>query len=141
MSVKEDYISLLKEIFHSSDKDSSIISPIVINSDNIYKLKLFMENKKNDNTNKINLLKKLEELFLLNNNLIPFIASRINSNSFNFSFPIINLYVSNDTNEETLLFLEKFLYLLNSNVSISSLSLEFIYQKFSECFRNKGKKN
>ena len=140
MSVKEDYISLLKEIFHSSDKDSSIISPIVDNSDNIYKLKLFMENKKNDNTNKINLLKKLEELFLLNNNLIPFIVTRINSNSFNFSFPIIKLYVSDDTNEETLLFLEKFLYLLNSNVSISSLSLEFIYQKFSECFRNKGKK-
>ena len=139
MSVKEDYISLLKEIFHSSDKDSSIISPIVNNSDNIYKLKSFMENKKNDNTNKINLLKKLEELFLLNNNLIPFITTRINSNSFNFSFPIINLYVSDDTNGETLLFLEKFLYLLNSNVSISSLSLEFIYQKFSECFRNKGK--
>jgi hypothetical protein len=39
-----------------------------------------------------------------------------------------------------LLFLKKFLLLLNTHVSFSKLSLELIYQKLSKYYRNKGKK-
>ena len=142
MSEKEekDYISLLKNIFHSSDIDSSLIYPIVKNPENISKLKTYLENKKIDNISKISLLKKLEEFFLSNNNLIPFLTTKYNSISSNFSFPIINLYLSEDSNEDMLLFLKKFLLLLNTHVSFSKLSLELIYQKLSKYYRNKGKK-
>ena len=141
MSEKEeqDYISLLKTIFHSSDNDSSLIYPIVKNSENISKLKTYLENKKIDNISKISLLKKLEDFFLSNNNLIPFLTTKYNSISSNFSFPIINLYLSEDPNEDMLLFLKKLLFLLNTHVSFSKLSLELIYQKLSEYYRNKGK--
>ena len=43
--------------------------------------------------------------------------------------------------EENLKFLEEFLNLLNSHISISKLSLEYIYQKLGVYYRNEEGKN
>ena len=139
-NIEKDYNYILKEIFNFSSTDPLEIYPIVKNSNNICKLKTYMENTKIDNISKLTLLKKLKELFILNKNLIPFFTTKYNSNTSNFFFPIINLYLSEDTNEEDIKFLESFLYLLNSHVSVLKLSLEFIYQKMSKYYGNKGNK-
>ena len=135
---EEDYISLLKEIFHFSTKNPLEIYPIVKESDNISKFKSYMENKNIDNMKKLSLLKKLKIIFLSNQNLIPFFTTKYDSNSSNFYFPIIDLFLSEDIKDDNLKFLENFLILLNSNISIPKLSLEYIYQKLSEYYRNKG---
>ena len=139
-NIEKDYNYILKEIFNFSSTNPSQIYPIVKNTNNICKLKTYMENTKIDNISKLTLLKKLKEFFILNNNLIPFFTTKYNSNTSNFFFPIINLYLSEDTNEEDIKFLESFLYLLNSHVSVLKLSLEFIYQKMSKYYENKGNK-
>ena len=136
--VKDD-LSILKEIFYFSAKNPLEIYPIVQKSDNICKLKSYMENKNIDNKNKLSILKKIKNLFLINHNLIPFFTKKYKTNSSTFFSPIIDLFLSEDIKEKDLSFLEEFLILLNSNISISKLSLEFIYQKFSKYYRNKGK--
>ena len=135
---EEDYISLLKEIFHFSTKNPLEIYPIVKESDNICKFKSYMENKNIDNMKKLSLLKQLKKIFLSNQNLIPFFTTKYDSNSSNFYFPIIDLFLSEDIKDDNLKFLENFLILLNSNISIPKLSLEYIYQKLSKYYRNKG---
>ena len=135
---ENDYIFLLKEIFFESKKNTSEIYPIIKNSENISKFKIYIENDQIDNLNKLSLLKEIKNYFLSNINLIPFFISKYNSNSSNFYFPLINLYISKDTNEEDLKFLENFLLLLNNHISIPKLPLEFIYQKLSEYYRNKS---
>ena len=137
---EEDYISLLKEIFYFSDKNPLEIYPIVKESDNICKFKLYMENKNIDNIKKLSLLKHIKTFFLSNQNLIPFFTTKYNSNSSNFYSPIINLFLSEDIKDDNLKFLEEFLILLNSHISIPKLSLEYIYQKLSNYYRNKGNK-
>ena len=137
---EEDYISLLKEIFHFSEKIPSKIYPIVKESDNICKFKLYMENKNIDNIKKLCLLKQIKTFFLSNQNLIPFFTTKYNSSSSNFYSPIINLFLSEDIKNDNLKFLEDFLILLNSNISIPKLSLEYIYQKMSKYYRNQGNK-
>ena len=136
---EKDNLSLLKEIFHFSEQNPSEIYPIVQNSDNICKLKLYMENKNIDNLKKLSILKTIKNLFLLNQNLIPFFTNKYNSNSSTFYSPIIDLFLSEDIEEEELQFLKEFLILLNTNISISKLSLEYIYQKLSKYYRNEGK--
>ena len=137
---EEDYISLLKEIFHFSTKNPLEIYAIVKESDNICKFKYYMENINIDNMKKISLLKQIKTFFLSNQNLIPFFTTKYNSNSSNFYFPIIDLFLSEDIKDDNLKFLEDFLILLNSNISIPKLSLEYIYQKLSNYYRNKGNK-
>ena len=136
---EKDYIILLKEIFHYSE-GSSDIYPIVQNSDKIDDFKQYMENKNIDNIKKLSLLKIIKAFFLSNKSLIPFFTTKYNSNSSNFYSPIINLYLSDEISEENIKFLEGFLFLLNSHVTIPKLSLEFIYQKLSKYYRNKGTK-
>ena len=48
----KEHINILTEIFHYSTDNSSII-PIIKNPDNIIKLKEFMNNKYNNNKNKL----------------------------------------------------------------------------------------
>ena len=98
-----------------------------------------MENPNIPNSKKLSLLKDLKNFFLFNNSLMPFFIRKYNSNTTNFYSPIINLFLSEDTNEENLKFLEDFLILLNSNISIPKLSLEYIYQKLSKYYNNKAK--
>ena len=136
---ENDYIILLKEIFHYSE-NSSDIYPIVQNSDKIEDFKQYMENKNIDNIKKLSLLKIIKVFFFSNKSLIPFFTTKYNSNSSNFYSPIINLYLSDEISEENIKFLEGFLFLLNSHVTIPKLSLEFIYQKLSKYYRNKGTK-
>ena len=93
---EEDYISLLKEIFYFSDKNPLEIYPIVKESDNICKLKLYMENRNIVNMKKLYLLKYIKTFFLSNQNLIPFFTTKYNSNSSNFYSPIIKLFLSED---------------------------------------------
>ena len=131
---KEDYINLLKEIFHFSEENPLKIYPIIKESDNIYKFKSYMENNKISNLQKLSLLKQIKQLFLTNQNLIPFFDRKYSSNSSNFYFPIINLFLSEDIKDDSLKFLEELLILLNSNISISKLSLEYIYQKLSKYY-------
>ena len=133
---EKDYIPILKDIFHFAKNEPFHIYPIIKNSDKISDLKKYMESNDNDNSKKISILRKLKSFFLLNKNLIPFFIKKYNSNSSNFYFPIINLYLSEDINEEALKFLEDFFNLLNSHISISKLSLEYIYQKLSIYYRN-----
>ena len=135
----KDYIILLKEIFHFSESSSDIY-PIVQNSDKIDDFKHYMENKNIDNIKKLSLLKIIKAFFLSNKSLIPFFTTKYNSNSSNFYSPIINLYLSDEIDDESIRFLEGFLFLLNSHVSIPKLSLEFIYQKLSKYYKRKGTK-
>ena len=136
---EKDYISILKEIFHFSPKNPPEIYPLVKNSDKIRDLNSYMENQNIPNEKKISLLKELKSLFLSNYNLIPFFTTKYVSSTANFYFPITNIFLSEDTNEEDLKFLEEFLILLNSNISISKLTLEYIYQKLSKYYNNKAK--
>ena len=99
-----------------------------------------LENKNIDNIKKLSLLKIIKVFFHSNKSLIPFFTTKYNSNSSNFYSPIINLYLSDNIGEDNLKFLEGFLFLLNSHISIPKLSLEFIYQKLSKYYRNKGTK-
>ena len=138
---EKDFIPLLKEIFHFSKKDPLNIYPIVKNSDKIVDLKTYMESKDNNNKKKLFILDKLKNFFLLNKGLIPFFIEKYKSISSNFYYPIIDLYLSEDMTEENLKFLEEFLNLLNSHISISKLSLEYIYQKLGVYYRNEGGKN
>ena len=134
-----EYLSILKEIFHFSSENPSEIYPIVQNPDKISEFKSYMENKNIGNLSKLSLLKQLKSFFLFNKILIPFFIEKCNTNTSNFYSPIINLYLDEDIDKENLKFLEDFLFLLNSHISIPRLSLELIYQKLSEYYRNKGK--
>ena len=68
-----------------------------------------MENINIDNMKKISLLKQIKTFFLSNQNLIPFFTTKYNSNSSNFYFPIIDLFLSEDIKDDNLKFLEDFL--------------------------------
>ena len=136
---EKDFTIILKEIFNFSSENPSEIYPIIKNSGKITDLKPYMENPNIPNSKKLSLLKDLKNFFLFNNSLMPFFIRKYNSNTTNFYSPIINLFLSEDTNEENLKFLEDFLILLNSNISIPKLSLEYIYQKLSKYYNNKAK--
>jgi len=136
----KEYKNILKDIFHYSTDNSSInFIPIINNPDNIIKFKTFMNNK-NNNKNKLLLLKQLKILFEQNDLLILFIISKCYKKTYFFYYPIINLYLSEDTNEEDLKFLDDFLFLINSYITLHKKIFEYIYQKLSKFLTNISKK-
>ena len=135
----KEHINILTEIFHYSTDNSSII-PIIKNPDNIIKLKEFMNNKHNNNKNKLLLLKELKKLFEQNDILILYIINKCYKKTYFFYYPIINLYLSEDINEEDLKFLDDFLFLINSYITLHKKIFECIYQKLSKFFTNRNKK-
>ena len=137
---RKEYINILKEIFHYSTDNSSIIFPIIKNPDNVKNFKEYMNNKHNTNKTKILLLKELKILFDQNDILILYFVKNCYIKSFFFYYPIINLYLSEDINEEDLKFLEEFLILINSYITLHKQIFDFIYQKLSKFFSNRNKK-
>ena len=114
---QKDYIYILKEIFNCPNENSLEIHPIIKNSDNIQKFKIYMKDKNVINSNKVLLLKKLKNLFDNNDILIPFFVNNFYKKSSYFFYPIINLYLSDDIDEENMKFLDEFLFLINSYIS------------------------
>ena len=97
-------------------------------------------NNKNNNKNKLLLLKQLKILFEQNDLLILYIISKCYKKTYFFYYPIINLYLSEDVNEEDLKFLDDFLFLINSYITLHKKIFEYIYQKLSKFFTNSNKK-
>jgi len=137
---ENDYKNILKEIFHCSPDNSSDIYPIIKNSDNIKLFKEFMKNKDIINANKILLLKELKTLFEQNDILILQIVNNGYKKPYYFFYQIINLYLSEDVIEENLKFLEEFLILVNSYITLHKQIFDFVYQKLSIYFSNRSKK-
>ena len=138
---QNNYINILKDIFHCSNDNSSEIYPILKDSDNIKKFKEYIKNKDANNKNKIFLLKQLKIIFEQNDILIPFFINNCYKKPYYFFYPIINLFLTDDIDEENLNFLEEFLLLINSHISLNKQILEFIYQKLSKFFGNRSKTN
>ena len=138
---KVDYMNILREIFHFSNNNSSEIFPILKNSDNIQKFKAFVDNKNNNNEKKIILFKNIKNIFEKNNLLIFLFTDKYYKKSSYFFYPLINIYLSEETKEENLEFFDKFIYLINSHISLNQAIFEFIFQKLSKFFGNRSKKN
>ena len=138
---QNDYINILKDIFHFSNDNSSEIYPILKDSDNIKKFKEYIKNKNTINKNKILLLQKLKIIFEQNDVLIPFFINNCYKKPYYFFYPIINLYLAEDIDEDSMNFLEEFLFLINTHISLNKQILEFIYQKLSKFFGNRSKIN
>ena len=136
---QKDYIYILKEIFNCPNENSLEIYPIIKNSDNFQKFKIYMKDKNVINSNKVLLLKKLKNLFDNNDILIPFFVNNFYKKSSYFFYPIINLYLSDDIDEENMKFLDEFLFLINSYIPLNKSIFEFIYQKLSKYFGNRSK--
>ena len=81
---RKEYINILKEIFHYSTDNSSIIFPIIKNPDNVKNFKEYMNNKHNSNKTKILLLKELKILFDQNDILILYFVKNCYIKSFFF---------------------------------------------------------
>ena len=136
---EEDYQNILKEIFDVSNENSSEIFSILKNSDNIQKFKAYIENKNINNNKKIIFFKNLKNIFEKNDMLIPLFVDKYYEKYF--FYPIINLYLSEETNEEDLNFFDEFIYLINSHITLNKTFLEFIFQKLSKYFGNRNNKN
>ena len=138
---QNEYINILKDIFHFSIDNSSEIYPILKDSDNIKKFKEYMKNKSTNNKNKIFLLQKLKMIFEQNDILIPFFINNCYKKPCYFFYQIINLYLAEDLDEDSMNVLEEFLFMINSNISLNKQIFEFIYQKLSKFFGNRSKIN
>ena len=122
---QNEYINILKDIFHFSIDNSSEIYPILKDSDNIKKFKEYMKNKSTNNKNKIFLLQKLKMIFEQNDILIPFFINNCYKKPCYFFYQIINLYLAEDLDEDSMNVLEEFLFMINSNISLNKQIFEF----------------
>ena len=138
---EKDHMNILKEIFYFSSENSSEIYPILKNADNIQKLKQYLNNKNINNENKLSLLKKLKKIFEKNDILIPLIIDKYYKRASYFFYPMIKIYFSEETDEENMKFIEEFILLINSHISLDRPIFEFIYQKLSKYFGNRSKIN
>ena len=138
---EKDYMNILQEIFFFSKENSSEIYPILKNVDNIQKLKQYLKDKNINNENKLSLLKIIKMIFEKNDILIPLFIDKYYKRSSYFFYPIIKIYFSEETNEENLKFLDEFIFLINSHISLERSIFEFIYQKLSKYFGNRSKTN
>ena len=138
---EKDHMNILKEIFYFSSENSSEIYPILKNADNIQKLKQYLNNKNINNENKLYLLKKLKKIFEKNDILIPFFIDKYYKRAPYFFYPMVKIYFSEETDEENMKFIEEFILLINSHISLDRPIFEFIYQKLSKYFGNRSKIN
>ena len=130
--------SILFKIFYSSPSDPLTLSPIIKSSDELPHLFYLLKNPTILNfTEKFEIFQKLFPLFKSNTNLINLFTKRCKSNITSFYEPIIDLYLSqsSENKEENKKFLEEMLVYMVNIASIPKFMMEYIYQKLSVYLR------
>ena len=126
--------SILFKIFYSSPSDPLTLSPIIKSTDELPHLFYLLKNPTILNfTEKFEIFQKLFPLFKSNTNLINLFTKRCKSNITSFYEPIIDLYLSqsSENKEENKKFLEELLVYMVNIASIPKFMMEYIYQKLS----------
>ena len=130
--------SILFKIFYSSPSDPLTLSPIIKSTDELPHLFYLLKNPTILNfTEKFEIFQKLFPLFKSNTNLINLFTKRCKSNITSFYEPIIDLYLSqsSENKEENKKFLEEMLVYMVNIASIPKFMMEYIYQKLSVYLR------
>ena len=129
---------ILASIFKSFQNDQNKLYPIIENSTNISNLLLFLKDKKNNISEKIEIIYFLFQLFKLNNVLLPVFMKKKVSNIINLYEPLIDLYFCKDEKiSQYKEIIEQFLKMIRSNITLNKAPIEYIYQKLSFYFDNK----
>ena len=129
---------ILASIFKSFQNDQNKLYPIIENSTNISNLLLFLKDKKNNISEKIEIIYFLFQLFKLNNVLLPVFMKKKVSNIINLYEPLIDLYFCKDEKiSQYKEIIEQFLKMIRSNITLNKAPIEYIYQKLSLYFDNK----
>ena len=133
--------NFFKNIFIESKTSPGKLLPLLNSSDKIPDIFQYLNDDKNQIKNKINCLSQLISLFKKNKNIIPCVIEKLTSKRLNLFEPLINMYLDKNSNKEDLLKIEEFIRIVIINVTISKSTLEFIYQKLSKFFTDKGRNN
>ena len=141
MSIQVTYtsqlISLLKSIFYESPTEADEFLPIIKDSTNIPNIIPFINIDQNDQTNlnnAISLIFFLKNLFIENNDLMPLFIKHCVKNQTTFLESIINLYLKEKIENQSLVMIEELINNINFNISVSGNTFEYIYQKLNHYF-------
>ena len=143
-NINKELSLLLKEIFYEKPNKENEFIPIIKSSNNIKKIIPFLltynTNKEEDINQIINAIFIIKEFFKINNNLIPlFMKNSVSSHDMSFYECLINIYLNESINDENKNIIIELINYINSKISISKHSLEYIYQKLSKYFTNEAK--
>ena len=133
--------NFFKNIFIESKTNPGKLLPLLKSSDKFPDIFQYLNDDKNQIKYKIKCLSQLISLFKENKNIIPCVIEKLTSKRLNLFEPLINMYLDKNSNKEDLLKIEEFIRIFIINVTISKSTLEFIYQKLSKFFTDKGRNN
>ena len=136
MSKNQEIEKILNPIF---EKKESIFLPILNSLKEIPQLIQFLKDEDQKIENKIELLSTLITIFKANEIIIPPFMKIFffKSKEYNFSEPLIDLYVIPNLKQENESLLDELLKLILTHVTITKINLEYVYQKLSLYFTNK----
>ena len=133
---------ILTTIFPTSIKDQNKYNPILEDSSNISKLLLFLKDRKNNITEKAEIIFIMFQLFKVNNLLLPIFMRKNITNIINLYEPLIDIYFSKDEYiNEYKNIIEEFLKMIRNNITLTKAPIEYLCQKLSLYFENKEEEN
>ena len=141
MSIKVIYdrslITLLNSIFYESPFESDDFLPIIKDAKNIPDIVPFLSSDTNvqiNLNNTLSLIYYLKNLFSENEDLIPLFLKHCIKNKTTLIQAIINKYMDNKLEGQSLTLIEDFLSNIIYNVSVCKSIFEYIYQKLNIYF-------
>ena len=144
MSIKVTYdrqlISLLNTIFFASPNETDEFLPVIKDAKNIPNIIPFINRSQDAEMNlenAISLIFFLKNLFLENNDLIPVFIKHCVKNKITFLESIVNLYLQEKLEKDSLIMIEDLISDINYHISICKNIFEYIYQKLNIYFNIK----
>ena len=127
-STKNSIMSIMGSIFNSIDDK---ILPIIYQPEEIPSIIRYLTDDSNAISNKLQLLSILNLIFIENKMLIIHFINKCRTENCNLIESIINIYLSENIENENKKIIENILSLIMENITLSKSIFEFIYQKLS----------
>ena len=127
-STKNSIMSIMGSIFNSIDDK---ILPIIYQPEEIPSIIRYLTDDSNAISNKLQLLSILNLIFIENKMLIIHFIHKCRTENCNLIESIINIYLSENIENENKKIIENILSLIMENITLSKSIFEFIYQKLS----------
>ena len=126
----------LKTIFKLNSSINYEYAPIFENSTKIPSLFNFLKNKDNNILEKIEILRNLYNLFSENTSLVLFFMKKNSFGTYNFYELLIDLYLTQGISNDNKELIEKIIFLLKKNITLTKFPFHYLCQKLSIYFNN-----